>query len=158
MTENHTKRRYISPETEIYDITHDLDKSFSERRKARRRARGTNISEQKKEDVVAKTNSPIEVYKPSQDEKERERFRKMGYVRRVKYLVGDVEELRKTSHENRKLIREINVKIESLAKTGVLKVKFNTQHLQKEVLKFVTFGQKEGYIIIENGEFARIEE
>lgn len=157
MTENIIKKRYISPtDSEIYDIANELDKSFSERRKARRRAKLYD-HEQKKEETLTKPNNQTEVYKPSQNEKERERFRKMGYVRRVKYLIDDVEELRKTSCENRKLIRELSNKIESL--TGkVLKVKFNAQHLQKEVLKFVTYGTKEGYILIENGKFIGIEE
>lgn len=144
--------------SEVTDVMNNLDKSFADRRKQRRRAK--TYTKQKKEGVDTQ-NNVTELYKQSLDEKQRERFKKMGYVRRVKYLIEDIDELRKDAFENRKLIRELQSKVGIVPKeeeNTIEKIKFNSQLLQRELLQFLTYGKKEGNLIIEQKQFIRIEE
>lgn len=138
---------------EIDKIVNNLDKSFSERRKARRRKKLD-----KNGDGGAITTTTEVCDDKVVNDKEKERFRKMGYVRRMKYIMNDVEELRQTTCENRKYIRDLHSKLDLLADGKQQKIKFNAQLLQKELLQFLTYGAKEGHIVIEEGKFARIEE
>lgn len=140
----------LTGSTEIDKIVNNLDKSFSERRKARRRDKLI-----KNGDGGAITTT--EVCEEKVEDKERERFRKMGYARRIKHILGDVDEVRQTTYENRKYIRDLYNRIDLLVEKQQ-KIKFNAQLLQKELLQFLTYGAKEGHLIIEEGKFARIEE
>ena len=140
----------LTQSTEIDKIVNNLDKSFSERRKARRRDKLI-----KNGDGGAVTET---IMCDEKDEnKERERFRKMGYGRRMKYLANDVDEVKQTTCENRKYIRDIYSRLDLLVDEKQQKIKFSAQLLQRSLLEFLTYGEKEGYIIVENGKFTRIE-